>query len=47
MIISKNVIYTDAENILKTDVVEINMKSKDFKFFMFDKQKKVQLINKN
>ena len=46
MIISKNVIYTDNNNVLKTDVIDINLKTKDFKFFMLDNNKKVQLINK-
>ena len=46
MIISKNVIYTDQNNILETDVIEINIKTKDFKFLMFDKKNKIQLTNK-
>ena len=46
MIISKNVIYTDQNNILKTDVIEINIKTRDFKFLMFDKENKIQLTNK-
>ena len=47
MIISKNVIYTDSENTLTTDVIEINIKTKDIKFFMYDKNNKVNLINQN
>ena len=47
MIISKNVLYTDNESKLATDVVEINLKNKDIKFFMYDKNDKVNLINKN
>ena len=46
MIISKNVIYTDQNNILKTDVIEINIKTRDFKFLMFDKENKIELTNK-
>ena len=47
MIISKDVLYDDNESRLKTDVVEINLKNKDVKFFMYDKDHKVNLINKN
>ena len=47
MIISKDVLYDDNESKLKTDVVEINLKNKDVKFFMYDKDHKVNLINKN
>ena len=46
MIISKDVLYDDNESKLKTDVVEINLKNKDVKFFMYDKDHKVNLINK-
>ena len=31
MIISKNVIYNNLENILKADVIEINIKNKRYK----------------
>tara|TARA_B100000902_G_scaffold160801_1_gene156389 strand:- start:382 stop:957 length:576 start_codon:yes stop_codon:yes gene_type:complete len=47
MIISKNVIYTNLENILKADVIDINIKTKDTKIFMYEKEKKVNIINKN
>ena len=47
MIISQNVIYSDANNILKTDNIEINLKTKDTKFFMYDKKKKITLESKN
>ena len=46
MIISQNVIYTDNTNILKTDVIEININTKDTKFFMYDKNNKVSLKKK-
>ena len=46
MIISQNVIYTDNSNILKTDVIEIDIDTKDTKFFMYDKNKKVSLKRK-
>ena len=43
MIISQDVIYTDNSNILKTDVIEIDINTKDTKFFMYDKNDKVSL----
>tara|TARA_B100001094_G_scaffold322308_1_gene371420 strand:+ start:53 stop:619 length:567 start_codon:yes stop_codon:yes gene_type:complete len=47
LIISQNVIYTDTINTLKTDVVEMNVKTKDIKFFMYNKDKKITLESKN
>ena len=47
MIVSKNVVFTNDANVLRTDVIEINIKTKDTKFFMYDKNNKVSLINKN
>ena len=47
MIISKNVVYTTSENILKADVIEINIATKDSKIFMYEKEKKVNIKNKN
>ena len=47
MIISKDVIYKDKNNILKTDVIEVNIQTKDTKFFMYDKENKVSLVNRN
>tara|TARA_Y100001958_G_scaffold151861_1_gene137328 strand:+ start:1113 stop:1676 length:564 start_codon:yes stop_codon:yes gene_type:complete len=46
MIISKDVVYTDKENTLKTDVVEIDIKNKNTKFFMYDNKNKVNLESK-
>ena len=40
MIISKNVIFTNLKNILKADVIEMNIKTKDTKIFMYEKKKK-------
>ena len=45
MIISKNVIYTNTENILKADVVEMNIETKDTKIFMHDAEKKINIKN--
>ena len=46
MVISRNVVYTNGENVLKTDVVEIDIKTKDIKIFMYDEKKKVNIQNK-
>ena len=43
MIISQNVIYSDNSNVLKTDVIEIDIDTKDTKFFMYDNNDKVSL----
>ncbi|WP_262590167.1 LPS export ABC transporter periplasmic protein LptC [Candidatus Pelagibacter communis] len=47
MSISRNVIYKNQNNTLKADAVELNIKTKDAKIFMYEKEKKVNLINKN
>ena len=47
LLITKKVIYTNLENILKADAVEMNIKTKDTKIFMYENQKKVNIININ
>ena len=47
MVISKNVIYSNLNNVLKADVIETNIKTKDTKIFMHEKQKKVNLRSKD
>ena len=47
MIISKNVIYNNSKNILKADVIEIDIKTKDAKIFMHELKNKVNIKNKN
>ena len=47
MIISRNVIYTNAENILKANVIEIDLKTKDTKIYMYDSKKKVNIKSKD
>ena len=47
MIISKKVKYTNLDNILNADVIEINIKSKDTKIFMYEEKKKVNIKSKN
>ena len=41
MIISNNVVFSDSNKVLKTDVVEIDIKTKNTKFYMYDKDHKV------
>ena len=47
MIISRNVMYTNNENILKADVIEMNIETKDTKIFMYDAGEKVNIKSKN
>ena len=47
MTISENVIYTNSENILKADVAEMDIKSKDIKIFMYENYKKINIQSKN
>ena len=47
MIVSKKVVYTNLENILKADVIKVDIKTKDTKIFMYEKEKKVNIKSKN
>ena len=47
MIISRNVIFTNPENILKADVIEMDLKTKDTKIFMYEHDKQINIKNKN
>ncbi len=47
MIISKNVIFTDPDNVIKTDIIEIDIKNKNTKLMMYDKNNKVSIENRN
>ena len=47
MLISRDVIFTNSENILRSDVIELNINSKDTKIFMYEENKKVNVKNKN
>ena len=47
LIISKNVVYTNPENILKADVVELNTITKDTKNFMYNSKEKVNIESLN
>ena len=46
LIISRNVIYKNNENILKTDVIEVDINTKDTKIFMYNSNEKVNIKNK-
>ncbi len=47
MIVSRNVVYNNLKNTLKADVIELNIKTKDTKIFMYENQKKVNIKSKN
>ena len=46
MLISKKVIYSNLDNILKADVIEVDIKTKNTKIFMYEKDKKIKIKNK-
>jgi len=45
--IYENVVYINKENILKADIAEMNLKTKDTKIYMKSKSKKVNIQNSN
>ena len=47
MIISKNVVYNSDDKVLRADIVEINIKTKDTKIFMYEQNKKVNIKSIN
>ncbi len=47
MLISRDVVYNDSENILKADAMEINLNTKDTKIFMYEEKNKVNIKSKN
>ena len=47
MIISKDVTYTNQKNILKADVIEVDIETKDTKIFMYENTKKVNIKNQD
>ena len=47
MIISKDVIYTNLDKTLRADVVEINIKTKHTKIYMYEQNKKVNIKSRN
>ena len=47
LLMTKKVVYTKLENILKADALEMNLKTKDTKIFMYENQKKVNIKSIN
>ena len=47
MIVSRDVIYTNLDNILVADIINVDIKTKDTKIFMYEKGKKVNIKSKN
>ena len=47
MVISRNIVYTSFENILKADVLEMNIQTKDTLIYMYEEDKKVNIKSKN
>ena len=43
MIMSRDIVYTNVNNILKADTIEIKIETKDTKIYMFDDKKKVNI----
>ena len=47
LIISKNVVYTNPDNILKADVIELDTITKDTKIFMYNSKDRVNIESIN
>ena len=47
MTITKNVVYSNKDNLLKADAVEFNTNTKKVNIFMYDNSKKVKITSKN
>ena len=47
MVISRNIVYTSFKNILKADVLEMNIQTKDTVIYMYEEDKKVNIKSKN
>ena len=46
MIMSREIVYTNSNNILNADVIEIDIDTKDTKIYMFQAKEKVNIRNK-
>lgn len=46
LIASKNIIYTNEKNVLKADVITMNIKSKNIKIHMYEDKKRVNIKGK-
>ena len=47
MIISRDVILENNENSLQADVIEVNIKTRDIKIFMYEENKKINIQSSN
>ena len=47
MIISRDVILENSENSLQADVIEVNIKTRDIKIFMYEENKKINIQSFN
>ena len=47
MLISRNIVYTGPDNILKADAMEMDIQTKDSKIFMYEQNKKINIKSKN
>ena len=47
MIISRDVILENSENSLQADVIEVNIKTRDIKIFMYEENKKINIQTSN
>ena len=47
MTISRNVVYTSLKNVLKADVIEMDINTKNAKIYMYEDLKKVKIKSKN
>ena len=47
MVISRNIVYTNLENIVSADVLEMNIKTKDTKIYMYENKEKVNIKTLN
>ena len=43
MVISRDIVYTNLDNVLVADVLEMNIETKDTEIFMYEKEKKVNI----
>jgi len=46
MLMSRDVIYTNSNNVLKADNIEIDIETKNTKIYMFQNDKKVNISSK-
>ena len=47
MVISRDIVYTNLDNVLVADVLEMNIETKDTKIYMYENKKKVKIQSKN